>query len=157
MPREGGLETQNQSVSQRNQCIGISRGGRSTKIHAVVDGLGNPVHVLLSTGNTADITVAEDLLNQVSINGSTVLADRAYGKWAFREYLSDHNADFCILPKKNETDSWFCDWWLYKERHLVETFFLKLKEYRHVATRFDKLARRFLGFVHLAYIRILLA
>lgn len=79
MPREGALETQNQSVSQRNQCIGVSRGGRSTKIHAVVDGLGNPVHVLLSTGNTSDITVAEDLLNQVSINGSTVLADKAYG------------------------------------------------------------------------------
>lgn len=115
------------------------------------------MHVLICTGNTADINVAEDLLNQVSISGSTVLADKACGKWAFREYLADHNADFCIQSTKNETDSCFGDWWLYKERYLVETFFFKLKELRRVTTRFDKLARRFLGFVHLACIRILLA
>lgn len=156
MPREGALESAEEPASQRNQCIGVSRGGRSTKIHAVVDALGNPVHVMLSTGNTSDITIAEDLLNQVSISGSTVLADKAYGKYAFREYIADRNADFCIPPKKNETDPWFCDWWLYKERRLVEMFFLKLKEFRRVATRFDKLARRFLGFVHLACIHILL-
>lgn len=66
-------------------------------------------------------------------------------------------ADFCIPPKNNESDPWYVDWWLYKERHLVETFFLKLKEFRRVATRYDKLADRFLAFVHLACIRILLA
>lgn len=157
MPREWALETENQDASPKNQCIGVSRGERSTKIHAVVEALGNQVHVMLSTGNTHDITVAENLLSGLAISGSTVLADKGYGKWQFREYLADHNADFCIPPKKNETDPWFYDWWLYKERHLVETFFLKLKEFHRVATRFDKLARRFLGFVHLACIRILLA
>ena len=143
--------------TQANECIGVSRGGRSTKIHAVVDGLGNPIEVLLTTGNTSDITVAEKLLSRIELKGTTVLADRAYGKWAFREYIADHDADFCIPPQSNNDDPWYVDWWEYKERHLVEQFFLKLKEFRRVATRYDKLASRFLSFVHLACIRILLA
>lgn len=143
--------------TQANQCIGVSRGGRSTKIHVVVDALGNPIEVMLTTGNTSDITVAEKLLRRIKLKGSTVLADRAYGKWAFREYIANHGADFCIPPKKDSTDPWYVDWWLYKERHLVENFFLKLKEFRRVATRYDKLASHFLTFVHLACIRILLA
>ena len=135
----------------------ISRGGRSTKIHAAVDALGNPIALLLTTGNTADITVARELLSQIDFRGSTILADRPYGKWEFREYIANHDAEFCIPPKANDTDPWHVDWWLYKERHLVEKFFLKLKEYRRVAMRFDKLASRFLSFVYLACIRILLA
>ena len=122
----------------------MSRGGRSTKIHAVVDGLGNPIEVMLTTGNTSDITVAEKLLSRIELKGTTVLADRAYGKWAFREYIADHDADFCIPPQSNNDDPWYVDWWQYKERHLVEQFFLKLKEFRRVATRYDKLASRFL-------------
>lgn len=89
--------------------------------------------MLLTTGNTADITVARDLLSQIDFKGSRILADRAYGKWEFREYIANHGADFCIPPKANNTDPWYVDWWLYKERHLVEKFFLKLKEYRRVA------------------------
>ena len=89
--------------------------------------------------------------------GMAVLADKAYGKWELREFIANTGADFCIPPKSNESDPWFVDWWLYKERHLVETFFLKLKEFRRVATRYDKRADRFLAFVHLACIRILLA
>ena len=169
MPREGALKIpQNRRApsqkedavwakTQVNQCIGVSRGGRSTKIHAAVDALGNPIAILLTTGNTPDITVAEKLISQIDFKGSTILADRAYGKWEFREFIANHDADFCIPPRKDNTDPWYVDWWLYKERHLVETFFLKLKEFRRVATRFDKLASRFLAFVHLACIRILLA
>ena len=143
--------------TQTNECIGVSRDGRSTKIHAVVDALGNPIEVMLTAGNVHDVTVAEKLLSRIRLKGSTVLADKAYGKWALREFIANHDADFCIPPKDNETDPWFVDWWLYKERHLVETFFLKLKEFRRVATRYDKLTARFLSFVHLACIRILLA
>ena len=135
----------------------MSRGGRSTKIHAVVDALGNPIEVMLTTGNTNDITVAEKILRQIELKGTTVLADKAYTKWEFREYIANHDADFCIPPQSNSTDPWYVDWWLYKERHLVENFFLKLKEFRRVAIRYDKLASRFLAFVHLACIRILLA
>ena len=135
----------------------MSRGGRSTKIHAVVDALGNPIHVQLSAGNVHDVAVAEELLSAIPINGSTVLADKAYGAFRLREYIATHNANYCIPPKSDESEPWFCDWWRYKERHLVEYFFLKLKEFRRVATRYDKLACRYLGFVHLACIRILLA
>ena len=86
--------------TQANQCIGVSRGGRSTKIHAVVDALGNPIEVMLTTGNTCDITVAEKLLGRIDLKGTTVLADRAYGKWDFREFIANHDADFCITPHR---------------------------------------------------------
>ena len=111
----------------------------------------------MTTGNTNDITVAEKLLSKVKLRGSTVLADRAYGKWELREFIANQDAGFCIPPKANDTDPWYVDWCHYKERHLVETFFLKLKEYRRVATRYDKLASRFLAFAYLASIRIRLA
>ena len=101
--------------------------------------------------------VAEELLHHILISGSTVLADKAYGASRLREYITEHNADYCIPPKSNESEPWFCDWWRYKERHLVECFFLKLKEFRRVATRYEKHASRYLGFVHLACIRIHLA
>ena len=92
--------------TQVNQCIGVSRGGRSTKIHAAVDALGNPITILLTTGNTSDITVAEKLISQIDFKGSTILADRAYGKWEFREFIANHDADFCIPPGTDNTDPW---------------------------------------------------
>jgi len=142
---------------EKNQCIGITRGGRNTKIHAVVDALGNPIYVRLSSGDIHDSAIAEDVLRHINLNGTTVLADKAYGSYELREYIANHNADFCIPPKSNAIDPWFCDWFQYKERHLVECFFNKLKENRRIATRFDKLASRFLSFVYLGCIRILLA
>ena len=144
---------------EKNQCIGITRGGRNTKIHAVVDALGNPIHVQLSSGDIHDSIIAEDVLDHIDLkpNKTTVLADKAYGSFDFREYIADRDTDFCIPPKSNAVDPWYCDWYLYKERHLVECFFNKLKENRRIATRFDKLASRFLAFVHLGCIRIQLA
>ena len=142
---------------EKNQCVGITRGGRNTKIHAVVDALGNPIHVQLSSGNIHDASIAKDVLDHIDLNDTTVMADRAYGTFDLREYIANRNANFCIPPKSNTVDPWYCDWFQYKERHLVECFFNKLKENRRIATRFDKLASRFLAFVHLGCIRILLA
>lgn len=144
---------------EKNQCVGITRGGRNTKIHAVVDALGNPIHVQLSSGDVHDSAIAEDVMDHVELepNETTVLADKAYGSFEFREYIADRDADFCIPPKSNTVDPWYCDFVRYKERHVVECFFNKLKENRRIATRFDKLAYRFLAFVHLGCIRILLA
>ena len=60
------------------------------------------------------------------------------------------HADFCIPPKSNSVDPWYTDFYHYKERHLVECFFMKIKDYRRIAMRFEKLACRFLAFIHLA-------
>ncbi len=106
-----------------------------------------------------DSVIAENVLDHIELkpNKTTVLADKAYGSCDFREYIANRDTDFCIPPKSNAVDLSFCDWSLYKERHLVECFFNKLKENRRIATRFDKLASRFLTFVHHGCIRVLLA
>ena len=99
----------------------MSRGGRSTKIHAVVDALGNPIHVQLSAGNVHDVKAAQEMLEAVKLrSGMTVIADKAYGKRELLEYIADCDADFCIPPRSNASDLWFIDWCLYKERHLLE-------------------------------------
>ena len=63
----------------------------------------------------------QNCLEQLYISGSTVLADKAYGSWENREYIANHDADFCIPPKSDSVDPWYTDY--YKERHLVECFF----------------------------------
>ena len=65
--------------SEVNQHIGISSGGRTTKIHAVADGLGNPLYIKLTAGQIHDSTQAIEILSQLSIKGSSILADKAYG------------------------------------------------------------------------------
>ncbi len=108
----------------------------------MVDALGNPIHVQRSSGDIHDENIAEDVLNHVELDGTIVQADKAYGPYCLRKYIANRNADFCIPPKSNTVDPWYCDWVQYKERHLVECFFNKLKENRRIATRFDKLASR---------------
>jgi len=123
----------------------------------VVDALGYPIHVHLSAGNLHDSTEAETALSDVPLEGTIVLGDKAYGSKATRDYITQAGASYCIPPKSNEKHPWEYDWFLYKERHLVECFFQKLKRFRGIATRFNKLARRFLAAVHLACILIWLA
>jgi len=119
--------------------------------------LGNPIHVHLSAGNLHDSTEAEASLMDVPLSGTVVLADKAYGAKAIREFIHEAGADYCIPPNSNEKNPWVCDWYLYKERHLVECFFQKLKQFRCIATRFNKLACRYLAFVQLGCIMIWLA
>mgnify|MGYP000058268083 FL=1 len=121
-----------------------------------MDGLGNPVEFLLSAGNDHDSVHAMELLEKVQICGSNVLADRAYGARTIREYISEHGASYVIPPQSNVSEPWPVDWYLYKERHLVECFFQKIKWFRRIATRYDKLDASFLAFVYLAAIAILL-
>ena len=134
----------------------VRRCGLNTKLHTIVDGLGNPVEFMLSAGNDHDSVHAVELLEKVEISGSNVLADRAYGAKTIRAYISEQGASYVIPPQSNVSDPWPVDWWLYKERHLVECFFQKLKWFRRVATRYDKLDASFLAFVYLASIAILL-
>ena len=134
----------------------MSRGGKNTKIHALVDGLGNPVKLVFTGGNVHDSAVATNVLALTDIHGSIVMGDKAYGSKKIRDYITEHGATYAIPPKDNNPDPWDCDWWQYKERHLVECFFNKLKHFRRVATRYDKLISRFKTFVYLAAVMILL-
>ena len=122
----------------------------------MVDGLGNPIYIQLTGGNIHDSTVAVDVLTHIDISNSTILADKAYGTAKILDYIQQQDGDYAIPPKSNTKNPWKCDWFLYKERHLVENFFLKLKQFRRIATRYDKLASSFLAFIHIASIAILL-
>ena len=139
-----------------DKAVGVSRDGRNTKIHALVDGLGNPLAFLLSSGNDHDSKHAIPLLSQINIEGSNILGDKAYGARAIRDYIDLQNAAYTIPPRSDVNDPWPVDWHTYKERHLIECFFQKLKWFRRVFTRYDKLDASFLAFVHIAAITFLL-
>ena len=143
--------------SEYNQHIGLSRGGKTTKIHAIVDALGNPIHIHLSAGNLHDSTEAQAALSEVPLERGFILADKAYGTTDIRTFIENSGGNYCIPLKSNAVNPWDCDWYLYKERHLVECFFQKLKMFRRIATRYEKLAKRFLAIVQLGCIMIWLA
>ena len=96
-----------------------------------MDALGNPVHFLLTGGNIFDASVAVDLLSEVKISGSNILGDKAYGTNSIRTYITEQGASYTIPPKSNVIEPWFCDFHTYKERHLIECFFNKLKAIPH--------------------------
>ena len=104
-----------------DKAVGMSKGGRNTKIHTLVDGLGNPLAFLLSPGQDHDSVHAVELLRQVNIEGCNILGDKAYGSKAIREYITSQNAAYTIPPKDSAADPWPVDWHIYKERHLVES------------------------------------
>jgi len=112
---------------------------------------------MLTGGQVHDSVMMQPALEQLDLSQSTVLADKAYGAKKNRDYLTSRNAQFCIPPKSNCPDPWVCDYSHYKERHLVECFFQKIKDYRRIAMRFDKLARRFIGMLYLAACLVWLA
>lgn len=120
--------------SENNQFIGTSRGGKSTEIDTVMDGLENPVYFQLTSENVHDATVAVDVLSHLNITGSTILADKAYGTNKILDCIQRQDRDYAISPKSNTRNPWCCDWELYRERDLVECFFLKWKQLRCVST-----------------------
>ena len=89
----------------KNKAVGISKDGRNTKIHVIVDGLGNPISFLLSAGNEHDSKHASPLLRQVDVKGSNILGDRAYNAKEIRDYIIAHQASYTIPPKKNNPKS----------------------------------------------------
>lgn len=134
--------------------IGHSRGGPSTKIHAAVDAYGYPLYIMLSEGQRNDINYAVPVLEHIDLNGSSVLADRGYDSNKLIDHVYGRGGEPTIPSRKNAKFQRHCDWWLYKERHLVEKFFFKLKAYRRIATRYDKLASTYFGFICIASILI---
>ena len=120
----------------------------TTKIHALVDALGNPVEVMLSPGQDHDLTCAEPLIE--AVDPGALIADKAFDADAFIAALTDRAIIPVIPSKSNRKTPRPCDFALYCERNLIERFFNKLKHFRAIATRYDKLAKIFLAGVHLA-------
>jgi len=133
---------------QDAQALGRSRGGFSTKIHAKVDGLGNPLCFILTGGECHESTQGKALLGEQV--GEYVLGDRAFDSDDLIAFIIDQGATPVIPSRKNRKQPREYDTWRYRERALVECFFNKIKHFRHLFSRFDKLARRFLGFLQFA-------
>ncbi|MGH8163719.1 MAG: IS5 family transposase [Rhodanobacteraceae bacterium] len=132
-----------------DQAIGRSRGGLSTKIHTLVDALGNPLRFFLTGGQAHDLAGADHLLP--TMNADTLIADKAFDADArVIAPLAAAGKAVVIPPKANRKVRRDYDRDLYKARHLIENFFAKLKQFRAIATRYDKTARNFLAAVHLA-------
>lgn len=128
--------------------MGRSKGGFSTKIHTGVDALGNPLKFILTSGNRNEITQAK-LLSE-GIFDTTLITDKAYGCKEFVNYLKEKACNVVIPPKNNAKQPWAYDKHLYKERHLIECFFGKIKHFRRIFSRYDKAAHSYLSFLHFA-------
>lgn len=109
---------------------------------------------MLSEGQRNDINFAIPLLEHVQLEGSNVLADRGYDSDKLIDYIYEQGGEPTIPSRKCTKFERHCDWWLYKERYLVEKFFLKIKSYRRIATRYDKHAFTYMGFLCIASILI---
>ena len=131
---------------QAEQALGRSRGGFTTKIHVTVDGLGNPLRFRLTAGQSHDVTMAHEMIADLDFD--YVLADRGYAAHHFRSQILASGAEPVIPPKRNAKEPQDYDTWRYRERHLIECFIGKIKHYRRIFSRFDKLASRYLGFLH---------
>ena len=133
--------------------MGRSRGGLTTKIHALVDAMGLPIALKLTEGQAHDGRSAVDMLETLRA-GDILLADRAYDSNALREWLTDRGARGNIRAMPNRLEPPAFSHWLYKQRNEVERFFNKLKHFRAVATRYDKRDDNYLASVKLASLRI---
>lgn len=129
-------------------AIGRSRGGFSTKLHAVVTLDGQPIEIRLTPGQQHEATVADVLLDFV--HGSHCLADGGYDADCILQGACDRNLTAVIPPSKSRKHRRHYDRQLYRLRYRVEVFFHNLKRYRRIATRYDKTAICFLAFVHVA-------
>lgn len=124
------------------RAIGRSRGGLTTKIHAVVDALGHPLRFILSPGQVSDITQAEALI--AGLPAGHVLGDKGYDAKSLRDAITEQGAA-AVIPPRTTSPQVHCDFALYCERNLVERFFLKIKQFKRIATRYEQTSRAFLS------------
>ncbi|WP_099050372.1 IS5 family transposase [Acetobacter persici] len=128
-----------------DQATGRSRGGLTTKIHAIVDAAGKAAALSLTPGQRADITEAEPLLDEV--DPEVFIADKAYDADPLIEKLEERGITPVIPSKKNRRTPRKILFSLYKKRNIIERFFARLKQFRGIATRYDKLKSTFLAAV----------
>ena len=133
--------------------MGRSRGGLTTKIHALVDANGLPILLKLTEGQAHDGRSAADMLLTLA-DGDILLGDRAYDSDGLRKALAERGAWANVKPMPNRRRIPAFSRFLYRYRNLVERFFNKLKHFRAVATRYDKRADNYLAGVKLASARI---
>ncbi len=132
--------------------MGCSRGGLTTKIHALVDAEGLPIVLKLTEGQAHDGRSAEDMLATLT-DGTVLLADRAYDSNKLRETLAARGAWANVKPMPHRINPPEFSKRLYRERNLVERFFNKLKHFRAVATHYDKRDDNYLASVKLTSLR----
>ncbi len=133
------------SGGQGQQALGRSRGGFSTKVHIAVDALGNPLRLILTAGQRHDSPQAAALIE--GYEPHALIADKGYDSDALIESVTAKGIEAVIPPKKNRKEQREYDRHLYRERHLVECFIGKIKHYRRVFSRFEKLSKNYLGFL----------
>ncbi len=133
--------------------MGRSRGGLTTKIHALVDANGLPIALKLTPGQAHDGRSADDMLDTVG-KGQTLIADAGYDSDRLRAELKRRHAKCCIKPMPNRTKTFRPRPKVYAQRNLVERFFCKLKHFRAIASRYEKSAANYPALVKLASSRI---
>ena len=134
--------------------MGRSRGGFGTKIHGGVSGLGLPVKFVLTGGQEADITQGERLIEGVPFEVG--IADKAFDSKRLIRAIRAKGAQTVIPPRSNQKQQRDYDHERYKDRNLAERFWNKIKQYRRVATRYEKTAATFLAMIQVASIMVLL-
>ena len=131
-----------------NQALGRSKGGFSTKIHVMVDALGNPLDFVLTEGQAADVTQAYMLID--GVKATYALMDKAYDADQLLDQLKRQGIIPVIPPKANRKQPRDYDKHIYKERCLIECLIGKLKQFRRVFSRFEKWAKNYMYFVRFA-------
>ncbi len=135
------------------EAIGRSRGGRTSKIHALADDRGRPIAFALTPGNVADITMAAPLLGAVA-RPKRLLADKAYDADSLRKWLKQRKVKAVVPSTASRRLPYPLDSRAYKRRNLIERMFCKLKNWRRIATRYDRYAQNYLSGLALAAIMI---
>ena len=131
---------------EQKQAIGRSRGGRNTKIHAISDAKGRFLSILLTGGEAHDCTVAERLINRTKA-AKELLGDKAYDSAEIREHLADRGIKAVIPNRSNRKKPYSFNKKSYVRRHRIENAICRIKDFRRIATRYDKLARNYLAAV----------
>ena len=134
---------------EQKQAVGRSRGGRNTKIHALADAKGRLIAILLTGGEAHDCPVAQRLLRRVK-SAKRMLGDKAYDSTELRDELDERGTRPVIPNRSNRKQPYSFSRRLYKLRWRIEAAFNRLKDFRRIATRYDKLARNYLASVCLA-------
>jgi len=132
-----------------SQAIGRSRGGRTTKIHALTDRFCRPIAFLLTGGQVADCVAADVLLDRLCA-AEILHADKGYDTNAVRDKIESKGAAPNIPPKVNRRWKNCFSHYLYRNRNAIERMFARLKDFRRIATRYDRLAQNFLAAICLA-------